>query len=180
MLLRPQEIRACIYHGKFNELLKGLSHEEDWKTICNITDKRLKSQELILRFFALFFESDRYKPPLKEFLNNFMGRNRNLHCYSEELLVSKFKNIVKLVSKCLNGNAFRPEKSLNAAVYDGVMVGLARRLEKNSEVNEETFKKRYYALLKDEDFIDACSTGTSQESKVKLRIDKATKIFENI
>ena len=40
---------------------------------------RLKDQELILRFFALYHEGERYQESMKEFLNNFMGKNKDLH-----------------------------------------------------------------------------------------------------
>jgi uncharacterized protein with ParB-like and HNH nuclease domain len=33
--LSPQEIRACIYHGKYNELLGDLTNNVDWRFIIN-------------------------------------------------------------------------------------------------------------------------------------------------
>jgi hypothetical protein len=51
-LLQPQEIRACIYHGPFAELLDELNSNPDWRKIYGAPSKRLKDQELILRFLA--------------------------------------------------------------------------------------------------------------------------------
>lgn len=51
--LNPQEIRACIYHGPFNELLATLANNDYWKKIYTVKNSRLKSEELILRFLTL-------------------------------------------------------------------------------------------------------------------------------
>lgn len=59
-LLQPQEIRACIYHGEFNELLNELNKNKNWRSIYGKASERLKDRELLLRFFALIY---RYKIP---------------------------------------------------------------------------------------------------------------------
>ena len=74
--LQPQEIRACIYHGGFNELLHELNDHSSWRKVYGPPSKRLKDQELILRFFALYFFLDTYERPIKEFLNRYMAQMR--------------------------------------------------------------------------------------------------------
>ena len=54
-LLHPQEIRACIFHGPFNELLVEFNDIREWRNVYGPPSDRLKDQELILRFFALYF-----------------------------------------------------------------------------------------------------------------------------
>ncbi|USB33934.1 DUF262 domain-containing protein [Paenibacillus sp. YPG26] len=78
--LHSQEIRACIYHGVFNELLEELRNNVDWLNLYGNPSNRLKDQELILRIIALYFDLDNYKKPLKEFLNKYMAKNRSLNC----------------------------------------------------------------------------------------------------
>lgn len=80
-LLQPQEIRACIYHGEFNELLNQLNTNKNWRSIYGKISERLKDRELILRFFALCYrysftwdkipESDNQR--LIEFLTKKLG-----------------------------------------------------------------------------------------------------------
>jgi len=48
--LSPQEIRASVYHGPFIDLLKELNSNEHWRDIFGPIHKRMKDQELILRF----------------------------------------------------------------------------------------------------------------------------------
>jgi hypothetical protein len=75
--LHPQEIRVALYRGKLVRLLRDLNETGAWRKLYGKKSNRLKDQELILRFFALFYDGDSYHEPMKEFLNEFMGRNRN-------------------------------------------------------------------------------------------------------
>jgi hypothetical protein len=177
MQLQPQEIRACIYYGDFNDLLDELNDEPAWRSIYGSPSKRLKDQELILRFFALYFNINNYERPIKEFLNKYMATNRSLHIHNADILRSMFKLSIDLISKTLGQRAFRPERALNAAVFDAVMVGLARRLEKGSLSDNNQFIMSYDALLKDPEFNTATQFATSDAPSVQKRIDLATKIF---
>ena len=46
-LLKPQEIRSCIYHGEFNELLKQMNNYPSWRSIYGAIDKSMRDEELI-------------------------------------------------------------------------------------------------------------------------------------
>ena len=55
--LSSQEIRVCLNYGKLAQLLKELNDHENWRNIYGPKSKRLKDQELILRFFSSFFRT---------------------------------------------------------------------------------------------------------------------------
>lgn len=42
--LQPQEIRACIFHGPFNDLLNELNDEPAWRRVFGRHSKRLKAR----------------------------------------------------------------------------------------------------------------------------------------
>lgn len=179
-LLQPQEIRACIYHGPFNEFLSDLRNNKNWKEIYGPTSARLKDAELILRFFALYYWGKQYKSPMKNFLNKYMVANRAFKIQNAKTLSEKFNPTIKMIAEALGKRAFRPERALNAAVYDSVMIGLARRLDKGAVKNISQILDIYSKLLKDNDYLAACQTGTSQENKVETRISKASSYFNSI
>ena len=54
--LNDQELRNCIYRGRYNELLKRLSQNKDFLFLFGLKepDKRMRDRELILRFFAFY------------------------------------------------------------------------------------------------------------------------------
>jgi hypothetical protein len=182
--LAPQEIRACIYHGEFNELLAELNTNQDWRSIYGSADfdSRMKDQELILRFLALYFEGQEYKKPMKGFLNNFMGKNRHLKIHTSEQIREVFFKTIKIVYECLSEKAFKPRRGLNAAVFDSVMVGIAHRLNQAQINNKQSVTLNYKALLETEDFLEVTinTARTTEKSTVESRLEQAIDAFKNV
>lgn len=176
-LLQPQEIRQSIYHGPFNELLKELNENPAWRNVYGPDSPRMRDRELILRFFALYFDFEHYERPMKGFLNRYMGRNRRLAVQSRDVLAPAFEGTIEAVLTALGPRAFRPRGPLNVAVYDAVMVGIARRLEKGPISDPPGAKAAYDTLVLTPEFISATETGTSQEDNVRQRLDLATRAF---
>ena len=178
--LQPQEIRVCIFHGPFADLLEELNRDKNWRAIYGAPSKRIKDQELILRFLALIFFVDKYSRPMNEFLNTFMGRNVDLTRINKNRIVDVFEPTTRIINTTLGNKAFRPERALNAAVFDSVMVGLAKRLQHGELKKPEKFVAAYTQLLSDADYKTAIKSGTSDEATVKLRLDKATILFAGL
>ncbi|NJK68217.1 MAG: hypothetical protein HC941_18295 [Microcoleus sp. SU_5_3] len=114
--LTSQEIRGGIYHGKFKDLLKQLNQNNSWRDIYGKSDSRMRDEEMILRFLALYFNGYSYKKPLKEFLNQFMGKNRSLKLHSESQIRQAFEGTIEVIHQSLGVQAFKPKKLINAAV----------------------------------------------------------------
>lgn len=178
--LQPQEIRACVYYGSFNELLSELTEIPAWRAIFGKENKRMKEQELILRFFSLFYECNEYKKTLKSFINSFMSRNRNLEMYSKEELKKLFVDSIQFISDSIGNKAFRIGNRLNAAIFDSVMVGVAKCIIETPDLNKEIFKTKYESLLIDPEYRSFVDNSTSSESAVKGRINKAISLFKTI
>jgi len=181
--LSPQQIRVAIYQGKFLDMLLNLNNYSVWRSIFGKKSKNLKDQELILRFLALYSDFHKYgetddTKTMKGFLNNFTGKYR--HCDEAfcEKSMALFQKVIDVANKAFGEKAFRPERALNVAVYDSVMVGIAKRLETGGIKDIRKLKTRYDELLRIKDYIDATSYGTSNEKSVKLRCNKAIEVFE--
>jgi uncharacterized protein with ParB-like and HNH nuclease domain len=138
--LQPQEIRAAVYHGEFIELLAQLNEYNPWRNIYGPRNKRGKDQELILRFLALYFIGDNYQKPLNEFLNTFTRLHRNLQNSQSPQLAITFKTTIDIVNRSIGKSAFRSQRVLNAAIFDSIMVGLARRLNSSPIMNLDEVK----------------------------------------
>ncbi|MEK7793347.1 MAG: DUF262 domain-containing protein [Candidatus Hydrogenedentota bacterium] len=177
--LSPQEIRRCVYHGEFASLLEDLNKAPEWRCVFGPINKRGKDQELILRFFALFYSLDTYRRPMKIFLNKFMEENKRLNRYSQEVLSTLFFGTVLSVSNGLGKKAFRPEKTLNAAVADSVLVAIARRL-KHGPIDRSSFLTEYGSLMQNSDYLSCCQSATTDEENVKRRIVLATEYMGKV
>lgn len=176
--LTPQEIRTAVFHGNFVELIRQLNSHKRWREIYGKESNRLKDQELILRFLALFMTGDNYSKPMNEFLNKFTKLNRNHSQEFAEECCSIFIQTIDLLYKALGKNAFRPERALNAAVFDSIMIGLAKRLQKGKEPSVEAVELAYHQLLDEKEFKAVISESTSDFNNVTKRINLAVSKFD--
>jgi hypothetical protein len=178
--LSAQEIRTSVYHGEFCDLLKELNDDAAWRGIFGPENKRMKDHELILRFFALLHASADYSRPMKKFLNDFMGAHRHLDVgLSGQALSHEFRSAIQVVLEAIGEKAFRPVSTLNAAVFDSVMVGIARRLEKGAIGDTAAIAQMYRNLLSNPDYAQSYKKSTADEALVKRRIDLAVSAFAN-
>jgi hypothetical protein len=179
-LLHPQEIRACVYHGPLNDLLAELNQDPSWRAVYGPENQRMKDRELILRFFTLLFDLDRYSRPMEGALNHYMGSNRKLQRHTREQLIKSFVPTIQKINDALGTIAFRPIRAINAAVFDGVMVGLAKRLGTVPNADASQVKTAYLKLLEHPDFKNAYESSTAAEEKVRDRIRLAGESFAEI
>lgn len=172
MSLTDQEIRNCVYNGKFNSLLMNLNLNSDWRNLLGKThpDRRLRDVELVLRFYALFEKISTYEPSMREFLSNYQKEHKN-----ELVDKSIFENAVKLINENIGNKAFKIKRTVNKSVCDAILVSLAQIQAENKEIKD--IQERHSRLIKDDEFIKYVSSGTSTENSVKNRIAIARNYF---
>ena len=177
--LFPQEIRACVDHGPLIVLLHELNEVKAWRDIYGKPSRRLKDEELILRFLALYFKA-KYQSPMKTFLNDFSHENRRIADGKAEEFRSRFLSTVNVIFAALGEKAFRLTRAFNAAVFDAVMVGVARRLEKGPIQEISDVKKAYNDLVRLPEFVSSTATATAREDNVAGRLKLATTAFSSV
>lgn len=171
--LSAQEIRASIYHGPFNELLHNLNTDPSWRVLFGKPHPRLRDQELILRFFALYYYREKYTEPFKGFLNSFMAKYRYIsqeHSYEFSRL---FTETMELILTCLGPRAFKPNRSINAAVMDSVSVGVALAIAQGHHIPCDNLKARYTSLLQNNVYLETVKQNTGVVARVATRLDLA-------
>jgi len=140
----------------------------------------MKDQELILRFLAFFYGYENYSAPMKDFLNLFMQDNRELDKATRDDFEGIFNSTIEVVHESLGDRPFRPERNLNAAVFDSMMVGIARRLIRGPLDSRQEIETRYNSLLEDEEYKDSYRKSTANEDNVATRFSKAVEYFETV
>lgn len=177
MLLQPQEIRACIFYGGFNNLLNELIKNPSWRSLFKKENSRMKEQELLLRFFALYYGVEDYRKGMKKLLNEFMDKNRNFELHSKRELTRLFVQSIELIVAAKGRDAFRKGNAVNAAVFDSMMIGVSKRLS-HSPLSMDECRDKYDSLMSNPDYMDYSSTATADEKPVKGRIRLAIQMFE--
>lgn len=179
--LTPQEVRSAVHHsGRIRDLLEELNHYPPWREIYGPEDPRMRDQELILRFLALLNEGDNYQKPMVAFLNSYMGKNKDLSDQDAAVMAKRFRGAIDLILQPIGKRAFRPVRALNAAVFDAVMVGTAKRLGNGPVTSIQAFREAYDALLSNQEFLDACGRGTASGERVRKRLELATAAFSQV
>ena len=178
--LSPQEIRTAIYHGPFIDLIEDLNGLKNWREVFGPENQRLKDRELILRFLALYFSSEQYARPMEEFLNGFCKRHRTDKAAFLNKAKTVFTNTMEISAEVLGKSAFRPARSINAAVFDSIAVGLARRLDAGPIQDVKGLRNAHKKLAGREDYSDVTSRATSDENSVAARLNLAINAFKSV
>ena len=173
--LQPQEIRAALYHGKFQDFIIELNKNLLWRRIFGPKNKRGKDLELILQFLAFRYSSEPYKAPMKAFLNRFMASNRELEKYAPQLMEKDFIDTLTFITEAIGEKPFRPVRSLNAAAFNSVMVVVSRNIERLKEKGSPAFMQHYIELMKDEHFLRLITRSTADDQSVRDRFGIAEK-----
>ncbi len=181
-LLKGQEIRNCVYSGRFNDLLVELNSGLAWRQIYGKkdADKRQRDVELVLRFFALSRNPTAYKKPMKDFLSDFMKINQYPDTVPDDSARRKlakfrtdFETTSEAVIKNLGPRPFHLTAGLNAAVFDSVFVAFAR----HPHQVPRDIKARYERLKKDSGFQKDVSSSTTDVEAVSNRLKLAEKFL---
>jgi hypothetical protein len=180
MLLSPQEIRTAIYGGSLAKLLAELNANKKWRALFGPVNKRMRDQELILRFLALFSNEQAYKRPMKTFLNDFMNEHRQLSEADCKSLSAVFVKSIDTVHDILGSKAFKPVSSFNAAVFDAILIAMAKRLEFGPINNGNDLSKTYKDVLAESDFQQWTSRSTADDETVKKRLERARDAFAKV
>lgn len=167
--LSPQEIRNCIAAGPFVALVKELNLHPSWRNIFGgEPNRRAKDEELIIRFFAMLKDGDAYQKPMAKFLNERSAAYNLLDEASLGAMSKVFKQTADFIWSSLGSAAFRPNRPLNAAVFDAVMPAVAMKLAQG-DFSPEQLKDAYHRLLLDAEFMRVSERATSDEEAVKTR-----------
>ena len=177
----PQEIRSAVYQGRLINTIRDLNEDSNWRRILGSPNRRMKDQEMILRFFALLYEGDQYTRPMAEFLNAFTKSNRNPDKMWIQLSSDLFRHTIGTFATAM-GRPFRlsERRAVNVAVFDSMAVGLATRIrDSESTPSPSKVEAVHDSLIESSEFLQAVIQSTSDEASVAKRLKIAIYAFRN-
>ena len=178
MQLTDQEIRNAIYRGPFIDLIKSLAEQPRWVTVLSKTrlDKRMRDDELIIRFFAVHDEYINYTAPLRTFLNDYTKKMRGLGQEEQQRLTTLFEDTVDKVIEVFDDHAFRIygandwERQINRALFDAVMLVFSYIPKADLVSSRDRIEATLKNLFKNEDFAQSIGRSTADRSSFFTRI----------
>ncbi|WP_288573697.1 DUF262 domain-containing protein [uncultured Phascolarctobacterium sp.] len=188
-ILRPQEIRNCVYQGSFNTLLFELNKNQEWRHLLgsNTEDSRMNDLELLLRFFAMNelhnkSEKSQKQIILAKYLNLYMANEQHANEERINNLRSLFVDTVSIVHKLFGKYIFRSfnieknnfNKPLSPTIFDSIMVATAFLVENNIEIpHSNNMEEKYKSLFNNSDFNKHVVYRTTNIESIKERISIA-------
>jgi hypothetical protein len=106
-----------------------------------------------------------------------MNANRSPDEALCSLIEAGFVAAIELAYDVLGEKAFKPAKAFNAAVFDAVLTGIAKRQALGEISDRAGFHAAYLTLMSDAEFIAETSRSTANDESVKKRLQKATAAF---
>ncbi len=137
--LHEQEIRNCIFIGEFNDFIKELSLNQNFQSVVKMTAKAERSgsyEELVLRFFAYYENSEGFVHSVKGFLNDFM-ESKAKSFKDKKAYKARFENTFKVLDENLPDGIVRGvRKNITPIVlYEAISVGTAKALEFGQDID---------------------------------------------
>ena len=181
MPLNAQELRNCIYRGNLNDLLGDLTKYEPWLQVLGRKqpDKRLRDEELILRFMAFqILGINSYRTPQKHWLNQVAKMGRHFDDAKLDELASTWKSAIDncLVTFSPKECFRRPGQGgkkpvINRALMDLVMNALAGKPYSLVEEKAREFRHCFAQLLLDDEFQDLIGRAIDHKSRTLRRFE---------
>lgn len=186
--LTRQELRHGLYYGTLlaaaAEVVKSIELE---KHLGKRPDRRMKAEELVIRFWALNKRVGHYEKPLATFISAYAEQNRNPSKSDLNKLKDEVVDAHKRVEDIFGRYAFTFEKDgrarFNAAVYDAQMIACARLTPERAEeltVAKKQVQAAYASLQEDPVFARYVTLATSDKAALQGRITTVNTLLKSV
>ena len=184
--LTSQELRNCIYRGRLNDALKVMAKTPNFNLLMGGSgNPRMNYEELALRFLALVQGVSGYKPPLRQFLNQYMRGNRNLS--PDDQIIDLFDSTCQTVYETLGVGAFKGKsvdgvasRNINKALFDSIMIPTAFADQPAMIELSEDVKELRESLLVDAEFLSSIGRATADRTRMVYRIRRFSEGLSNL
>lgn len=190
--LESQELRNAVYRGKFNDMIKQVAKNTDFRMLLHINlknpnennkVKKMQDVEYVLRFFAYANnEGNNMKKSFKQFLSEQMEKFNLYDKRTIQNMKKHFERVMKMILNNLGEDAFAKYKiedkklklqsHFNAAVYDAISIAISDKLRENAQFAiTEKMQKAIENLFYNKEFIDCINGSTNDKNKILKRIE---------
>ncbi len=171
--LTNQEVRNCVYTGRFNRNLHELNEYPAWRELLGSPPHiRLADIELILRIIALIDEYEFYRPPMSQFLSRYQSTHRD-DDNSENIQL--FKHICDLLIESHENERFRNKMVVKRSLIESVFVALGICIKHGYHiVNIADGISRFADIIEKNSRLRSSTTSTAV---VRERVEIALDVF---
>jgi len=171
--LHPQEIRNCIYLGRFKDFIINCALDENFTSVVKMTKKAEQTgnrEELVLKFFAYYEDRNQFVHSVKGFLNDYMA-NKTESFPNQDEFEKVFKDTFAFLKEHLPGGIVRGNR-VNITpliLFEAISIGVADVIK---DGNIKHIKPSMLKTLLNDPNLKKLTTGaTNSRNKLNARID---------
>lgn len=172
--LSSQEVRAAIYRGPFNDLLRELGYSHPFRDLIRLQRGREDDgtrEEMVLKFYAYLEDRDQFDGAVTEFLNAYMERQNGATDVASKRTL--FLDVAERVYGICGGPFKRPGYGPTPLVeLEAVMVAAAEVLREHG-----TLARPRQGWQSDRALVAASTGGTNTKAMLRARIKRAKELL---
>lgn len=181
ILLKAQEIRMSLYYSPFYEkVVTGFNLNRNWRNFLGKSnpDLHMSDVEALVRCFAMLEIGERYKSPLRIFLNEY---SKEAMQFTEDKINELTRLFDEFWESCsdLPLDAFKNDKNkFVVSFFEAVFVTICRIIKSEGLNGRKISAESLNALKNDEDFFNASQGSVASVTSVSTRLEQAKKILD--
>lgn len=189
-VLTRQQMRNAIYNGPATAFLRKEAETALFReaTGGSLNVQKMQDREMINRFCSFWLlDLDDYRGDMDEWLANGLEMMNKANPEKLEQLRSEFRRAMQNNLTVFGRQAFRKHRSrnqarsiVNASLFDVMSTRFAQYSEVTVVNKADLLRKKFYALMDDDDFIRAITYGTNSTKSVYLRFYIADEMFQEV
>jgi hypothetical protein len=172
--LTPQEVRACIYRGQFNDFLRDLADYPAFRGLIKLQKGRQEDgtrEEVVLKFFAYLNNRADFDGHVTKFLNDYMKNASTTFDYQAGRRI--FQKASDEVATIVKGPILRTGyHSTPLNQLEAILVGAAENTGSGRKLVKP--KKNW---LEDAELVKASTKGTNTVAMLAARISRAAELL---
>ncbi len=172
--LSPQELRACVYEGPLNDLLRELADYPPFRRLVKLqkqNDENATREELVLKFFAYLEARDSFNGAVTEFLDEYMEQRRSDFDVASGR--DRFQATTDAVGQLVSGSFLRAKTPVTPQnELEAVLVAAAEVLDRHGELGSPP-----PGWPDDPELVQASTGATNTRRKLFQRIDRARELL---
>lgn len=184
--LSQQQIRVCIYHSAFLDMIDELNVTPEWRGLFGQPLKKNGADaEVILRAFAMLEDGGKYGEAIsgykygqsmRGFLNAFCRKKAGASAQDVEFLRKLFMGFLRACNG--KSNMFHRKNKFSPALFESVFVASLRECVRRKKTPKGELKRGdIVALAKNGDFEEATRQSSNTKNKVRTRLDTAKRLI---
>lgn len=185
--MSDQELRNSIYRGPLNDRIKEAAEYPPFKrALAGQLEARMDNAELVLRFVALADRLTAYKPPLRQFLNEYMRTYRE-DAEHVDGLVTAFERAAGTAEELFGDKAYRRSnrtggagRTVNKALFDAVMLSLHFADHEAVLARGDEVRGAFDDMLEDGEFDALIGRATADRARVFGRVAAFSERLERL